>query len=561
MDLKFFYREQTTGNTGWISVNFGITNPIYGKPEKYSPNAGFSVLFHLSEGGEELVFLGKKISIFCLSPIKINKTGMIYKHSLQSVMITVMIMLLPLTSCTTSPVEPVVPPVVRNDTLPSPGIEMVYPVPSESQLEWQDSELVMFIHFGMNTFTDSDYGTGAEHPSLFNPPAVNVKQWVSVAKEAGFKYLILTAKHHDGFCLWPSEQTEHSVKNSPYKNGQGDIVKEFADECRAQGVKFGYYLSIWDMNSPVYGTNAYNAYYLAQTLELCTKYGEVGEIWLDGFLGRNPSVTHSQFDWLGFAQLSKSLQPKSLMAIMGPDIRWVGNEDGVGSETDWSFTWSHTSHHGIGNVEVWWPTECDVSIRPSWFYHDYQDPYVKTPAQLVDLYLKSVGRNSNLLLNVPPMRDGNFNEIDVASLKGFRTLLNEIFALDLLRGKKAIANNSREGDTLWGPSCAVDGDGRTFWVTDHGIKKAELEVDLGGNAKVNYLRIEEAIRYGQRVRGFEIQGQINGSWVYLTEGTTIGRSRILKLEVPMEVTKLKLVIKDSRGAPAIRTFSAFYYNK
>lgn len=322
-------------------------------------------------------------------------------------------------SCNNSAVGPVTEEIPnRNDTVSSPGIENVYPVPSEAQLKWQDAELVMFIHYGMNTFTGKDIGEGDESPALFNPSKVDVKQWVSVAKAAGFKYLILTAKHHDGFCLWQTEQTSHSIKNSPYKGGQGDVVKEFADECAAQGMKFGYYLSMWDRNSKVYGTPAYNEYYRAQTRELCTGYGDVGEIWVDGYLGRNPLIDHPKFDWLSFAELSKALQPKSLMAIMGPDIRWVGNEDGLGSETDWSFTWSHPAHHGISNVSVWWPTECDVSIRPAWFYHDYQDNEVKTPQYLADLYLKSVGRNSQLLLNVPPTPAGVFHDNDVNSLLG-----------------------------------------------------------------------------------------------------------------------------------------------
>jgi len=463
-------------------------------------------------------------------------------------------------SCNNSIVNPVAEELPnRNDTVTSPGIENVYPVPSEPQLAWQDAELVMFIHYGMNTFTGKDIGEGNESPSLFNPPKVDVKQWVSVAKAAGFKYLILTAKHHDGFCIWQTDYTEHSIKNSPYQVGRGDIVKEFSDECAAQGMKFGYYLSMWDRNSPLYGTPAYNDYYRDQTRELCTKYGEVNEIWLDGYLGRNPVITHPMFDWLSFAQLSKALQPKSLMAIMGPDIRWVGNEDGLGSETDWSFTYSHPAHHGVSNVDVWWPTECDVSIRPAWFYHDYQDNEVKSPAYLADLYLKSVGRNSQLLLNVPPTPDGVFHENDVNSLLGFRRIIDDIFRTNLLRGGIASASNTRLDDTLFSPAMAIDGSRGTFWVTERGVVSADLTVDLGTSKRINHFRIEEAIRYGQRVKGFEIEGFVNGSWIFLADGTTIGRSRILKLDTPAEVTKVRLKIKDARGAPAIRLFGAYYY--
>lgn len=478
---------------------------------------------------------------------------------MKKIVLAVSVLILFFSACNNLPVEPValLKP-VPFDSLPSPEIEPVYPVPPGTIQDWQESELVMFIHFGMNTFVDSGFGTGGEPPTQFDPPSINVKQWVSVAKEAGFKYLILTAKHHDGFCLWPSKYTDYTIARSNYKGGNGDVVKEFADECHAQGVKFGFYLSIWDMNAPTYGTPAYNDYYVNQMIELCTGYGEVGEIWLDGFLGYDPVITHPQFDWLRFAQVSKIYQPRSLMAIMGPDIRWVGNEDGLGSETDWSFTWTHMSHHGIGNVLVWWPTECDVSIRPSWFYLPHQDPQVKTAEHLVELYMKSVGRNSNLLLNVPPMRNGNFNDIDMNSLRGFRTILNEMFRVDLFKGARVTATNTRSNDTLWSASRVTDGNKETFWVPEKEITKATLTVEPEKPVMVNIFRLEEAIKYGQRVSSFDIEGLVNGVWQKLTGGTTIGRSRILKLDSPVEVEKVRLVIKDARGAPAIRTFSAFY---
>ncbi len=468
--------------------------------------------------------------------------------------------LLFLTACNNSFVGPVGDELpFQNDTSSSPGIENVYPVPTETQLEWQDAELVMFIHFGMNTFTGRDIGDGNESPAFFSPSKVDVKQWVSVAKAAGFKYLILTAKHHDGFCLWPSQFTEHSVKNSPYKGGNGDIVKELADECALREIKFGFYLSMYDRNSSLYGTAAYNDYYRNQLTELLSNYGDIHEIWLDGYLGVNPTITHQMFDWLGFAELSKSLQRNSLMAIMGPDIRWVGNEDGLGSETDWSFTYSHPAHHGISNVDVWWPTECDVSIRPAWFYHDYDDGEVKSAAYLADLYLKSVGRNSQLLLNVPPTTGGVFHENDINSLLGFRRIIDDIFRTNLFLGAAATASNSRVEDTLFSPAMAIDGSRKTFWVPEHGVVRADLNVDLRGSKQINYFRIEEAIRYGQRVKGFEIEGFVNGVWVFLAEGTTIGRSRILKLDTPVEVSKVRLKIKDARGAPAIRLFGAYFY--
>lgn len=439
----------------------------------------------------------------------------------------------------------------------SPAIENFDPVPSDAQLAWQDAELVMFIHYGINTFTGSDVGSGADSASLFAPDTVDIKQWVSVAKQAGFKYLILTAKHHEGFCLWPSLYTEYSVKNSPWKNGQGDLVREFADECRAQGLIFGFYLSLWDKNHPGYGTPAYNEYYMNQMRELTTNYGEVGEIWLDGFLGWNNNLTYEDFSLRNYIALAKQNQPNSIMAIMGPDVRWVGNEDGLGSDTDWSWDWSNQTLHGFSGQKVWRPSECDVSIRPAWFYHEWQDALVKPADSLVNLYFESVGKNSQLLLNVPPAPDGKFAAPDVQSLLGFRQKLDMIFSTDLLWRKPSETLNTRDNAVYYSGSTALDADKNTFWAADNGVTYNELTVDLEGNTPLNIFRVEEAIKYGQRVESFEIRGLVNGQWVKLTEGTTIGRSRILKLPQPVICSKVKLIIRKSLAAPAIRTFSAF----
>lgn len=463
-------------------------------------------------------------------------------------------------SCTTdSPLVVDNPDPNPPDKISSPPIEEVLPVPSPSQLEWQEAELVMFLHYGMNTMRGVDLGTGKESPLEFNPEVVNVKQWVSIAKAAGFKYLILTAKHHDGFCLWPSEYTEHSIKNSPYKEGNGDILRELSEECKAQGLKFGFYISVWDMNCPYYGTPEYNDYYRNQLREVCLRYPDIGEIWLDGYLGRNPTITHSQIDWLTFAQISKALQPSSLMAIMGPDIRWVGNEDGYGTETDWSFDWSHPAFHGISNVQVWWPTECDVSIRPLWFYNKAENPFVKTPKYLANLYLKSVGRNSNLLLNVPPTPEGVIHEIDESYLIAWRGIIDNMFRDDLLAGMESTADNVRQNAPHYSSKMATDNNKETFWAVDPELRTGELTVNVVPERKINIFRVEEPIKYGQRVKSFEIWGFSGGQWVKLTEGTTIGRSRILQLDTPVYVSKVKLVIKDARGAPAIRSFGAWFY--
>lgn len=446
-------------------------------------------------------------------------------------------------------------PVIGNPV--SPAIENYDPVPSDAQLAWQDAELVMFIHYGINTFTGADVGSGTDAASLFAPDSIDIKQWVRIAKQAGFKYLILTAKHHEGFCLWPSAFTEYSVKNSPWKNGQGDVVKEFADECRAQGLIFGFYLSLWDKNHPGYGNPVYNEYYMNQMNELTTLYGEVGEIWLDGFLGWNNNLTYEDFSLRNFVALAKQNQPNSIMAIMGPDVRWVGNEDGLGSDTDWSWDWSNQTLHGFSGQKVWRPSECDVSIRPAWFYHEHQDPLVKSADSLVTLYFESVGKNSQLLLNVPPAPTGKFADPDVQSLLGFRQKLDQIFSNDILYSKNSSALNTRNNADHYAGSKALDANKNTFWAADAGITYNELTVDLESNTPMNIFRIEEAIKYGQRVESFEIQGLVNGQWVKLTEGTTIGRSRILKLSEPVICSKVRLIIKKALAAPAIRTFSAY----
>lgn len=456
-------------------------------------------------------------------------------------------------SCNTDE-EPASP---QKDCNISPPIENFDPVPSPAQLAWQDAELVMFIHYGINTYTGADVGSGTDAASLFAPVSIDIKQWVSVANQAGFKYLILTAKHHEGFCLWPSFYTEYSVKNSPWKNGQGDLVSDFANECKAQGLIFGFYLSLWDKNHPGYGTPAYNEYYLNQMNELTTRYGGVGEIWLDGFLGWNNNLSFEDFNLRNFVALAKQNQPNSIMAIMGPDVRWVGNEDGLGSDTDWSWDWSNQTLHGFSGQKVWRPSECDVSIRPAWFYHEWQDPLVKSADSLVTLYFESVGKNSQLLLNVPPAPNGKFADPDVQSLLGFRHKLDLIFSNDLLRGKYSTALNVRNDAEHYSGSKALDANKNTFWAAQNGITYNELIVDLEGDTPLNIFRVEEAIKYGQRVESFEIHGLVSGQWVKLTEGTTIGRSRILKLSEPLVCSKVKLVIKQALAAPAIRTFSAY----
>jgi len=270
--------------------------------------------------------------------------------------------------------------------------------PTPQQLAWQESELTMFLHFGINTFTDREWGDGKEDPKLFNPIELDARQWVQVAKDAGFKYMILTAKHHDGFCLWPSEYTEHSVKNSPWRAGKGDVVRELADACQEAGMKMGIYLSPWDRHEQTYGDSpVYNQYFRNQLTELLTNYGEISEVWFDGACGEGPNGRRQEYDWQSYYEVIRKLQPNAVIAICGPDIRWVGNEDGVARETEWSVQDANPVIHKDIEGKVWYPAECDVSIRPGWFWHKSQDDKVKSLEHLLDIYYKSVGRNRTLL--------------------------------------------------------------------------------------------------------------------------------------------------------------------
>ena len=347
-------------------------------------------------------------------------------------------------------------------------------------------------------------GRWHRRPRVFNPTALDTRQWLRVASEAGFKLAILTTKHHDGFCLWPSAYTEHSVKNSPYKDGQGDVVREFVEACREFDVKVGFYLSPWDRHEATYGTDAYNDYFTNQLTELLTQYGPVDEVWFDGACGEGPNGKRQVYDWERYYRLIRTLQPEAVIAIGGPDVRWVGNEDGIAREDEWSVVpadrpgsgqdrrrfstarrsppgdrrWSPTidlgSRERIAHADrlVWYPAECDVSIRPGWFYHEFQDEYVKTPEMLVDLYFKSVGRNAALLLNLPPDPRGLIHEKDVRHLQGMRRILDETFAHNLTDGATVTASHAKDG---FPAQNILDGDLDTYWTTEDWQETAVLE--------------------------------------------------------------------------------------
>lgn len=423
--------------------------------------------------------------------------------------------------------------------------------PTPQQLAWQEAELTMFLHFGVNTFTDREWGEGTENPKIFNPIDLNARQWVQSAKDAGFKYMILTAKHHDGFCLFQSKYTEHSVKNSPWKNGKGDVVKDLSDACREIGMKMGFYLSPWDRHEQSYGDSpVYNQYFKNQLAELLTNYGEMAEVWFDGACGEGPNGKRQEYDWAGFYGVVRKHQPNALIAICGPDVRWVGNEDGYARETEWSVQEPNPTFHPDATDKIWYPAECDVSIRPGWFWHASEDERVKSLEHLIVIYYKSVGRNSVLLLNVPPNNRGLITEPDVQRLKEFRKSLDETFAVDFAMGKPVSADSAE-----FPASNAVDGRGDTYWMPKEKTT-GTLEVDLGKPVTFNVSMVKEYIPMGQRVEEYSIEAWDGTEWKVISTGTTIGHKKLDRLS-DVTASKVRLNIQKSQSAPQIRAFGLF----
>lgn len=431
-----------------------------------------------------------------------------------------------------------------------------YVVPTQQQYEWQQLELTAFIHFGINTFTGREWGDGSESPALFNPTDFDADQWVSSLQEAGFKMIILTAKHHDGFCLWPTRTTTHSVASSPWRNGQGDVVRAVKEACDRHEMKFGLYLSPWDRNAESYGNSPqYNALFVEQLTELLTNYGEVHEVWFDGANGEGPSGKVQEYDWTRFYHVIDSLQPNTVKAIMGDDVRWVGNENGLGRETEWSVTPLQPSISEATMIEnkkleisptaddlgsrdliersqsiYWYPSEVDVSIRPGWFYHPEEDHQVKSLASLVDIYFQSVGMNSVLLLNIPPDTRGRLHEADVERLRQFGSYIEKTFDNEKL----------------------IDGD--IPWKARSG---ASREYNVIPDQTINTVMLQEDIRKGQRVEKFIVEGFINNQWVQLTEGTTIGYKRLLRFG-NASPSKLRVTINDTRDIGNIKKVGAYF---
>jgi len=440
--------------------------------------------------------------------------------------------------------------------------------PTPRQLAWQELEFHAFVHFGVNTFTDREWGDGTEDPRIFNPTELDARQWVRVFKNAGMKQVVMSAKHHDGFCLWPSKYTEHSVKNSPWRGGKGDLVREVAEACREAGLKLGIYLSPWDRHEPSYGDSPrYNEHYKSQLTELLTNYGPIHEVWFDGACGEGPDGKKQVYDWEGYISVIRRLQPEAVIfSDAGPDIRWVGNERGFAGATNWSTLRRGEFYPGTpkykqlteGHEEGthWVPAECDVSIRPGWFYHASQDDQVKSLERLLDIYYKSVGRNGVLLLNVPPDRRGLIHENDTARLAEFRAVIDETFRHNLATGQAATADNVRANQPQYGANRTLDGDYRTYWTTDAGVHSAMLTVELGKPVTFDRAMIQEATTLGQRVRSFAIKVWDGHRWQTIAEGTTIGYKRLLRFD-PVTASRVRLTIRDARACPAIGEFGLF----
>ncbi|GMO04049.1 alpha-L-fucosidase [Lachnoanaerobaculum sp. JCM 36186] len=463
-------------------------------------------------------------------------------------------------------------------------IRLIKVVPSERQLTYEKMEFFCFIHFTVNTFTGSEWGDGKEDVSIFNPTELDARQWVKTAKDAGMKGLILTCKHHDGFCLWPSKYTEHSVKNSPYKNGNGDIVREVSEACKEFGLKFGVYLSPWDRNNSSYGKGKkYDDYYVNQLTELLTEYGELYTIWLDGACGEGANGKVQKYDWNRYYKVMRELQPNAVISISGPDVRWCGNEAGEVRESEWSVVakdmtdpsiTAELSQHedneefrdrpldetqsDLGSRErlknekelVWYPAETDVSIRPGWFYHEEEDDKVRSFENLKDIYLKSVGGNTTLLLNIPPMKNGIIHEKDIAILKRLGEFINDTFKDNLL--KNALITTVPEHDCRGNsPDMMRTDDYNTYFMNKEGENKLLIEIKFDECKKLNYLVLKEAITFSQRVEKFNVYfNDESGNKIKIFEGTTIGYKRIIDLK-GTKTDNLTIEIEDSRVAPVM----------
>lgn len=446
--------------------------------------------------------------------------------------------------------------------------EPILPVPEPKQVEWQQMETYAFIHFGLNTFNDREWGYGDTDPKTFNPTNLDCEQWAQTLVKAGMKGVILTAKHHDGFCLWPFEGTDYSVKNSPWKNGQGNVVKELSEACKKYGLKFAVYLSPWDRHQANYGTPEYLPYFYAQLRDLLTNYGPVFEVWFDGanggdgwYGGAKDIRTIDRKNYYNYPRIYEmldSIQPQAIIfSDGGPGCRWVGNEKGFAGATNWSFLRKGEVHPGYDkNYELqyghpdgnqWVPAECDVSIRPGWFYHPEEDDRVKSPDQLVDLYYRSVGHNATLLLNFPVDRRGLIHPVDSANAVRFHEMIQQQLKTNLVAGMTPKVSNERGGDFV--VSALTDDNFDTYWATEDGVTTADIEFSFDTPTRMNRMMLQEYIPLGQRVKAFVVEYLDKDTWLPVKlneETTTIGYKRLLRFET-VETKGIRIRITDARG--------------
>ena len=449
------------------------------------------------------------------------------------------------------------------------------PVPTENQVKWQEMEYYAFIHFSLNTYTDQSWGYGDEDVNLFNPTELDCRQWARICKEAGMKGIILTAKHHCGFCLWPSEYTEYSVRNAPWRDGKGDVVRELADACQEYGLRLGIYLSPWDRNHPDYGKPEYILYFRNQLTELLTHYGPIFEVWFDGANGgtgyygganENRKIDRTTYyDWKNTYKLIRKLQPDILIWNDGGDrgdLRWVGTEAGFVGETNWSLlnatgevAWGML-HWGLENGDSWVPAEVNTSIRPEWFYHPDEDNKVKTVPKLMETFYHSIGRNGTLLLNFPVMPNGLIHQNDEKTVLDFAAIVKASFEVNLAQKTKVEASNVRENANKFGAANVTDGKKETVWTTDDGVTNAFLTFDFGTPTLFNRFLVQEQIRLGQRVKSFSVEASVDGGWKELAKATTIGYKRILRFPA-VEATKVRFNISDSKSCPVISNIGIY----
>jgi alpha-L-fucosidase len=447
------------------------------------------------------------------------------------------------------------------------------PLPSQAQLGWHNMEYYWFVHFSPNTFTDREWGLGDEPEDAFNPTDLDCRQWCRIAKAAGAKGIIITAKHHDGFCLWPSNYSTHTVRESKWKNGKGDVLKELSQACKEYGLKFGVYLSPWDRNHPQYGTPAYNDVFVNMMKEIFTNYGPIWEFWWDGANGEGPNGKRQVYDWHRFEQTIRILSPNTVVfSDIGPDIRWVGNESGVAGKTNWNYldTAGFTRGSGAPSTDVlntgnengnnWIPAECDVSIRPGWFYHPEEDAKVKTPAALFSIYLQSVGRGATMLLNVPADRRGLIHAQDSAAVMGFKKLREENFHNNLAAKAKVEILN---GKTTRRSKKLTD----NLQTTAEQLRQYQsqiIRIDLPAEEWVNCIVLQEDLTKGQRVKEAEIglfeAPASMATWQPTVKATTIGHKRILTF--PAQKAKyIYIRITAAKASPFISEAGVYYIDE